>query len=102
MNKRAYDMKSADLDKLERELGLVVDDTFENTVSQSNSQIISSVHPNERRSGGCVSSLWLCGIFGNCLPALYSSWLTDWAILKNDRFSGLLYFFNHTYNMSII
>lgn len=92
MNKRAYDMKSADLDRLERELGLVGDDNEdENKIAQSSGgQVISSVRPSDRRAGGCVSSLWLCGIFGGCVPALYSCWLTDWAILNGDRYTGLV------------
>jgi hypothetical protein len=79
-------MKSAELDRLERELGLLDDDPLEGKLEQSNS--IPSVRPAERRLGGCISSLWLCGIFGGCLPAAYSCWLTDYAILKGDRYAG--------------
>ena len=103
MNKKVYDMKSSELDKLERELGLVVDDTFENSFTQStDSQVIPSVRSNEIRSGGCISSLWLCGIFGGCVPALYSCWLTDWAILKNDRFAGNCILYFNTYHFPLI
>jgi hypothetical protein len=87
MTKRAYDMKSADLDRLERELGLVSEDG-DNIVQSSESEVISSARPSDRRVGGCVSSLWLCGIFGGCVPALYSCWLTDWMILQGGRYAG--------------
>jgi hypothetical protein len=90
MNKRAYDIKSADLDRLERELGLIGDEDESQIKHSTEGQVIPSVRPSERRAGGCISSLWLCGIFGGCVPALYSCWLADWAILQGDRYAGML------------
>lgn len=84
-------MKSADLDRLERELGLVGEDD-ENQIKQSTEgHVIQSVRPSERRAGGCISSLWLCGVFGGCMPALYSCWIADWAILQGDRYAGMAF-----------
>jgi hypothetical protein len=80
-------MKSAELDRLERELGLMSDEG-DAIVQSPESEVIASVRPSERRVGGCVSSLWLCGIFGGCVPSLYSCWLTDWMILQGGRYAG--------------
>lgn len=88
-------MKSAGLDALERELGLV-DDLPDSADSPGGSEgdgpaegAVASVKPSERRfAGGCVQSVWLLGVFGGCVPAPYACWLHDWAILSEDKYAG--------------
>ena len=91
MSHKAYDMKSAGLDALEKELGLLEDET---TLSHDNAPptspaSVQSAKASERRiGGGCVQSVWLLGVFGGCVPAACACWLHDWAILNGDRYAG--------------
>lgn len=92
--KKTYDMKSAELLELERELGLSDDfPSDEGIVGESpidsGGVIPGGPKPAERRlGGGCVQTAWLCGVFGGCVPASYACWLHDWAILNEDKYAG--------------
>ena len=91
MSQKAYDMKSAGLDALEKELGLLEDKSAISHDSDASVSPVSvqSARASERRiGGGCVQSAWLCGVFGGCVPAFYACWLHDWAILNGDRYAG--------------
>lgn len=95
--KKAYDMKSAELLELERELGLIDDfptaattaAAVEGTDSPLDSAGVGcSKVPERRLGGGCVQTSWLCGVFGGSVPAPIACWLHDWAILTEDKYAG--------------
>jgi hypothetical protein len=90
---KTYDMKSAGLDKLEKELGLLdIDDLLsQEAATQSRDTLTAqSAQISHQRTGGIISTLWLCGVFGGCLPPVCALWLTDWALLQKERYYGYI------------
>jgi hypothetical protein len=94
--KKAYDMKSAELLELEKELGLSDDFPSDDLAQGAESPLDQAAGggvggskvPERRLGGGCVQSSWLCGVFGGAVPAPIACWLHDWAILTEDKYAG--------------
>jgi len=88
---KASDVKtSADLDMLERELGIDNSDDIGATWTASGGDDgpVESAHA-QNRQGGCIPLHWICGMFAGSIPADQSCYILDWSLLENERYLGL-------------